>query len=49
MKSGGHPTQRSNPGLPLCRQMLYHLNHQRSPPTELGPYRWKQVEDVMDS
>ena len=22
------PTQGSNPGLPHCRQMLYHLSHQ---------------------
>ena len=43
------PDPAIEPGLPLCRQMLYHLNHQGSPPTELGPYRWKQVEDVMDS
>ena len=27
------PTQGSNPGLPQCRQILYHLSHQRSPPT----------------
>ena len=26
------PTQRLNPGLTHCRQMLYHLSHQRSPP-----------------
>ena len=25
------PTQGSNPGLPHCRQMLYHLSHQGSP------------------
>ena len=25
------PTQRSNPGFPHCRQILYHLNHQGSP------------------
>ena len=25
------PTQGSNPGLPLCRQVLYHLSHQGSP------------------
>ena len=24
-------TQRSNPGILHCRQILYHLNHQRSP------------------
>ena len=28
---GIFPTQRSNPGLPHCRQMLYHLNHQGNP------------------
>ena len=25
---GNFPTQGSNPGLPHCRQMLYHLSHQ---------------------
>ena len=25
------PTQRLNPGLPHCRRILYHLNHQGSP------------------
>ena len=25
------PTQRSNPGLPHCRQILYHLNYHGSP------------------
>ena len=25
------PTQGLNPGLPLCRQILYHLSHQGSP------------------
>ena len=28
---GISPTQRSNPGLLHCRQVLYHLNHQGSP------------------
>ena len=28
---GIFPTQWSNPGLPHCRQMLYHLSHQGSP------------------
>ena len=27
------PTQGSNPGLSRCRQILYHLSHQRSPRT----------------
>ena len=28
---GIFPTQRSNPGLPHCRQILYQLSHQGSP------------------
>ena len=28
---GIFPTQGSNPGLPHCRQILYQLNHKRSP------------------
>ena len=28
---GIFPTQGSNPSLPHCRQILYHLSHQRSP------------------
>ena len=28
---GVHPTQGSNPGLPHCREILYHLSHQGSP------------------
>ena len=30
---GTFPTQRWNPGLQHCRWILYHLNHQGSPPT----------------
>ena len=33
---GIFPTQGSNPGLPNCRQILYHLSHQGSP-CRLGP------------
>ena len=29
------PTQRSNPGLPHCRWILYHLSHQGSPDIEI--------------
>ena len=29
--SKGFPTQESNPGLPYCRQILYHLSLQESP------------------
>ena len=28
---GVFPTQGSNPGLPLCRQILYQLSHKGSP------------------
>ena len=28
---GIFPTQGSNPGLPHCRQIVYHLSHQESP------------------
>ena len=28
---GSFPTQRSNPGLSYCRQILYHLSHKGSP------------------
>ena len=30
------PTQGSNPGLPHCRQILYHLSHQGSPVIGFG-------------
>ena len=33
---GIFPTQGSNPGFLLCRQLLYHLNHQGSPPGPMG-------------
>ena len=32
---GIFPTHGWNPGLPHCRQILYHLNHQGSPPESL--------------
>ena len=31
LSPGNFLTQRSNPGLPHCRQTLYHLSHQGSP------------------
>ena len=34
---GIFPTQGSNPGLPHCRWILYHLNHQGSPPKPFDP------------
>ena len=35
---GIFPTQGSNPGLPHCRQFLYHLSHQARLPNPLVPY-----------
>ena len=37
---GIFPTQRSNPGLPRYRQILYHLSHQGSPANP-GPLHWE--------
>ena len=37
-------TQRSNPGLPYCRQILYHLSHQGSPMNiRVHVYFWFRV------
>ena len=36
---GIFPTQGSNPGLPHCRWILYHLSHQGSLPLQLGSAR----------
>ena len=38
---GIFPTQGSNPGLPHCRQMLYHLRHQGSPDSK----KWLILKD----
>ena len=40
---GIFPTQASNPGLPLCRQILYQLSHKGSP----GILEW--VDDPFSS
>ena len=41
---GVFPTQWSNPGLPHCRQILYHLSHQGSPRIlELVSYPFSRV------
>ena len=34
---GIFPTQRSNPGLPHCKQIIYQLNHQGSPDDLIQP------------
>ena len=34
---GIFPTQGSNPSLPHCKQILYHLSHQGSPPPSQTP------------
>ena len=35
---GNFPTQGLNPGLPDCRQTLYHLSHQGSPKSAIFPF-----------
>ena len=40
---GIFPTQGSNTGLPRCRQILYHLNHQASPIFQLLTHLLGQV------
>ena len=42
---GIFPTQGSNPGLPHCRRILYHLSHQGSPisPKELSFESWAWI------
>ena len=35
LPKGIFPTQWSNPGLHHCRQIFYHLSHQRSPVTQV--------------
>ena len=37
------PTQGSNPGLPRCRQTLYHLSHQGSPFYSYVSIKWRKV------
>ena len=38
------PTQRSNPGLPYCRQILYQLSHKGSPRVNLAAQQKKKRE-----
>ena len=42
---GIFPTQGMNPGLPHCRQMLYILSHQESPPLCKGTSNWPSWRD----
>ena len=37
---GIFPTQGSKPGIPLCRQILYHLSHQGSPVKQQTVYKY---------
>jgi len=37
---GNFPSQGLNPGLPLCRCILYHLSHQGSPPVYIVRFNW---------
>ena len=43
---GIFPTQGSNPSLPHCRQMLYHLNHQENPSEDMSLSKfWEIMKD----
>ena len=42
---GIFPTQGSNPGLPHCRRILYHLTHQGSPKLTIGKYKIKFLRE----
>ena len=44
---GVFPTQRSNPGLLHCRQILYQLSHKRSPGISQGLLKFMSIESVM--
>ena len=56
LPQGIFPTQRSNPGLPHCRQILYQLSHQGSPrilewvayPFSRG-YSWPRKSPVLQA
>ena len=45
------PPQGSNPGLPHCRQILYHLSHQGSPAVEVSPkiQPWSVITQSLDA
>ena len=40
------PTQGLNPGLPYCRQILYHLSHQGGPPLKAPSYSKLSIVSV---
>ena len=44
---GVFPTQRSNPGLLHCRQILYQLSHKRSPGISQSLLKFMSIESVM--
>ena len=46
---GIFPTQGSNPGLPNCRQTLYHLSHQGSPNSHASPIQMLTWPDCLAS
>ena len=41
------PTQGSNPGLPHCKQILYHMNHQGSPHCNVFYIKCKRIHLPM--
>ena len=45
---GSFPTQRWNPGLPYCRQILYHLSHHQGSPRMLEWVFYPFSRDLPD-
>ena len=45
---GIFPTQGSNPGLLHCRQTLYYLSHQGSPPIIKAIYSWWNIHELKE-
>ena len=45
---GIFPTQRSNPGLPYCRHILYHLSHQGRPPRSVQSFSHVRLFEPVD-
>ena len=44
---GIFPTQGLNPGLPHCRQLLYHLSHQGSPSDDCRPLLYSVTQSCL--
>ena len=45
---GIFPTLGSNPGLPHCRQILYHLSHQGRPEKQMDSSYWRKGHNRIE-